>query len=97
MSQFTKEVTSVEEYRHAVKHAEALDFEVSEVRSWGNWETKDGEPVFIEGARLDVEKVGTKYVTADIDGRRTKLVFGSASRTKDAGFIRLTFSEVESR
>lgn len=86
---------SAQEYKDAVSHAEALGLSTKEVWFKGAWETPDGEPVFLSGSGVPVEKVGRKYFHVRIEGRNGKEVVKVqpvSDNLRDKGSVKITFS-----
>jgi hypothetical protein len=59
---FQKRFDTVQKYKEAVEHAEALGFEPVEIQLYGTWQAEK-EPIFVD--RIDpedIDKVGRKYI-----------------------------------
>lgn len=86
---------SANEFREKQKHAEALGLSVENVWFGGAWEDSTGEAVFMEGGGNEVEKVGHKYFHVPLstpNGTRTAKIQPTESRTRERGFVKVTFS-----
>lgn len=89
-------VNGPKEYREAMKHAEALDLEVSEVSWHGAWEEPDGTPVYLGGSDTPIEKAGYEYFHVKVsspDGMIKIKVQPGRTKYKDSGNITLYLTD----
>lgn len=87
---FKQDAESLEELRAIIRRADKLGFSPVGYMASGDWETNHGEPVFISGETIEVDKIGHKYLYAEIDGSSTPLVFGPGNDHREAAKIRVT-------
>lgn len=88
---FSVAVESAKEFKEAVGHANALGFEIDEVYATGHWEDNNTEPVFVSS--LDVERVSSNFIHADVDGETTP-IRPDESDVSGVGKARITFKKV---
>lgn len=93
----TIKAESASEFREKQKHAEALGLSLKDARFGGNWESDDGEPVFLNGSRNEIEKVGHKYFHIPLSTPNgTEIVPCEPARggsINDAGYVRAEFTD----
>lgn len=94
-AKITKTIQTTQEYRDAMKCAEGLDLELTDVSASGGWETKDGESVFLSGY-VELENVGHKYfhiILSGPDGAETWPCQPTRTTTRDKGTLTLKFTQ----
>lgn len=89
-------VESAQEFRDAQKHANALGLSLDAAWFGGNWESNDGEAVFLGGTQHEIEKVGRTYFHLTLSGPDGDEIVPCAPARGDsynsAGYISLTFT-----
>lgn len=86
----SKKVESAKEYKAAMDAADTLGLTLASAEFYGAWETADEEPVFLSGARKEIQDAGYTYFTTDVDGEPLKVRPASSSH-RDDGNILLNF------
>lgn len=87
---FKRRAEDANEYRELVKHADALNIVVKNVRFNGSWKTSDGHPVHITSTQ-NVHDVGYKYFVVDIDGQKEHIEPAEGSSVSDEGTVTIEF------